>query len=158
MVPFDWGQTSVTYRTDLFDLDGQEESWGMLWDERYKGRMGVLASAADTWWCGAIYAGVDFKELASDENFKKVAEIMRKQRPLIRVYTDDTTTLEQALASGETGRRDDLEQLCCNAQERRRAQGEVCFTEGRRPDMGMRCNDPQGCTQESTRLMTSSMP
>ena len=26
---------------------------------------------------------------------------MRKQRPLIRVYTDDTTTLEQALASGE---------------------------------------------------------
>ncbi len=26
---------------------------------------------------------------------------MRKQRPLIRLYTDDTTTLEQALASGE---------------------------------------------------------
>lgn len=101
MVPMDWGQTSVTYRTDLFDLAGKEESWGMLWDERYKGRMGVLASAADTWWCGAIYAGVDFKQLSSDENFKKVAELMRKQRPLIRQYTDDTTTLEQALASGE---------------------------------------------------------
>lgn len=26
---------------------------------------------------------------------------MRQQRPLIRTYTDDTTTLEQALASGE---------------------------------------------------------
>ena len=26
---------------------------------------------------------------------------MREQRPLIRVYTDDTTTLEQALSSGE---------------------------------------------------------
>lgn len=101
MVPFDWGQTSVTYRTDLFDLQGKEESWGMLWDERYKGRMGVLASAADTWWCGAIYAGVDFKQLSSEENFKKVAAVMRKQRPLIRQYTDDTTTLEQALASGE---------------------------------------------------------
>ncbi len=101
MVPMDWGQTSVTYRTDLFDLAGQEESWGMLWDERYKGRMGVLASAADTWWCGAIYAGVDFKQLSTDENFKKVADLMRKQRPLIRQYTDDTTTLEQALASGE---------------------------------------------------------
>lgn len=101
MIPFDWGQTSVTYRTDLFDLNGEEESWGMLWDERYKGRLGVLASAADTWWCGAIYAGVDFKELSSDENFKKVAEIMRKQRPLIRMYNDDTTALEQALASGE---------------------------------------------------------
>jgi len=101
MIPFDWGQTSVTYRTDLFDLKGEEESWGMLWDERYKGRIGVLASAADTWWCGAIYAGVDFTELSTDENFKKVAEVMRRQRPLIRMYNDDTTALEQALASGE---------------------------------------------------------
>ncbi|MGI9482571.1 MAG: ABC transporter substrate-binding protein [Hyphomicrobiales bacterium] len=101
MVPFDWGQTSVTYRTDMFDLAGKEESWGMLWDERYKGRIGVLASAGDTWWCGAIFAGVDFKEISSDASFKKVAEVMRKQRPLIRTYTDETTTLEQALASGE---------------------------------------------------------
>ncbi len=101
LIPFDWGQTSVTYRTDLFDLKGEEESWGMLWDERYKGRLGVLASAADTWWCGAIYAGVDFTELSTDENFKKVAELMRKQRPLIRMYNDDTTALEQSLASGE---------------------------------------------------------
>jgi spermidine/putrescine transport system substrate-binding protein len=101
MVPWDWGQTSVTYRTDLFDLQGQEESWGMLWDERYKGRLGSLASAGDAWWCGAIYAGVDFSELTTDANFAKVAEVMRRQRPLIRVYTDDETTLEQALASGE---------------------------------------------------------
>ena len=101
MAPMDWGRTSITYRTDLFDLDGKEESWGMLWDERYKGRMGILATAADTWWCAAIYAGVDFNELSTDANFKKVADLLRKQRPLIRLYTDDTTTLEQALASGE---------------------------------------------------------
>jgi spermidine/putrescine transport system substrate-binding protein len=101
MVPFDWGQTSVTYRTDLFDLEGQEESWGMLWDERYKGRLGSLASAGDAWWCGTIYAGVAFSEMTTDANFAKVAEVMRKQRPLIRTYTDDETTLEQALASGE---------------------------------------------------------
>ena len=101
MAPMDWGRTSVTYRTDLFDLQGEEESWGMLWDERYKGRMGILATAADTWWCAAIYAGVDFNELSTDANFKKVADLLRKQRPLIRLYTDDTTTLEQALASGE---------------------------------------------------------
>ncbi len=101
MAPWDWGRTSITYRTDLFDLQGQEESWGMLWDERYKGRLGMLASGGDSWWCGAIYAGVDFKDIASEEGFKKVAAIMRKQRPLIRTYTDDETTLEQALASGE---------------------------------------------------------
>ena len=101
MAPVDWGRTSITYRTDLVDLQGQEESWSILWDERYKGRLGMLASGADSWWCGAIYAGVDFKDIASDEGFKKVAALMREQRPLIRTYTDDTTTLEQALASGE---------------------------------------------------------
>ncbi len=101
MAPFDWGRTSITYRTDLVDLKGQEESWGILWDERYKGRIGVIASAGDAWWCAAIYAGVDFNEISTEENFKKVAELMRKQRPLVRTYTDDMTTLEQALASGE---------------------------------------------------------
>lgn len=101
MAPVDWGRTSITYRTDLVDLQGQEESWGILWDERYKGRLGMLASGGDAWWCGAIYAGVDFKEIASEEGFKKVAAVMREQRPLIRTYTDDTTSLEQALASGE---------------------------------------------------------
>jgi spermidine/putrescine transport system substrate-binding protein len=101
MAPWDWGRTSITYRTDLVDLQGQEESWGILWDERYKGRLGMFASGGDAWWSAAIYAGVDFKDIASEEGFKKVAAIMRKQRPLIRTYTDDETTLEQALASGE---------------------------------------------------------
>ncbi|MEM9097583.1 MAG: extracellular solute-binding protein [Pseudomonadota bacterium] len=100
MAPMDWGQTSVTYRTDLFEVEG-EESWGMLWDERYKGRLGSLASGGDAWWCGAIYSGVDFKDIDSDAAFAKIGDVMRKQRPLIRVYTDDTTSLQQALASGE---------------------------------------------------------
>lgn len=100
MSPFDWGQTSVTYRTDLFELEG-EESWNMLWDERYAGRLGSLASGGDAWWCGAIKAGVDFDNIDSEEAFEKIAAVMREQRPLIRLYTDDTTTLEQALSAGE---------------------------------------------------------
>ncbi|WP_306116030.1 MULTISPECIES: PotD/PotF family extracellular solute-binding protein [unclassified Roseovarius] len=100
MTPFDWGQTSVTYRTDLFELEG-DESWDMLWDKRYTGRLGSLASGGDAWWCGAIKAGVPMSDIATDEAFEKIAAVMREQRPLIRVYTDDTTTLEQALSSGE---------------------------------------------------------
>jgi spermidine/putrescine transport system substrate-binding protein len=100
LAPFDWGQTSITYRTDLFEVEG-EESWDMLWDARYANQLGSLASGNEAWWCGALKAGVDFEEIATDENFEKVAAVMREQRPLIRTYTDDTTTLEQALASGE---------------------------------------------------------
>ena len=100
MAPFDWGQTSITYRTDLFELEG-EESWDMLWDKRYSGRLGSLASGGDAWWCGAIKAGVSMDDISKDESFDKIAAVLREQRPLIRTYTDDTTTLEQALASGE---------------------------------------------------------
>lgn len=99
--PCEWGDTSITYRTDLVDLKDGEESWNILWDERYKGRIAVIASAADTWWCAAIYAGVPFDEIATEENIQKVADVLRKQQPLVRVYTDDVTTMEQALASGE---------------------------------------------------------
>ncbi len=100
MTPFDWGQTSITYRTDLYELEG-EESWDMLWDKRYAGRLGSLGSGGDAWWCGAIKAGVPLEDIDTPEAFEKIAAVMREQRPLIRVYTDDTTTLEQALSSGE---------------------------------------------------------
>ncbi|MEM6588345.1 MAG: extracellular solute-binding protein [Pseudomonadota bacterium] len=100
MVPWDWGQTSITYRTDLFELEG-EESWDMLWDQRYAGKLGSIGSGGDAWWCGAIKAGVKFEDLDTEEAFEKISAVMREQRPLIRTYTDDMTTLQQAIASGE---------------------------------------------------------
>ncbi len=99
--PFDWGQTSITYRTDLVDFKDGEESWSVLWDERYKGKIGMLSGAGDAWWCAAIYAGVDFKDIGTQESLDKVAALLRKQRPLVRTYAGDITTLNQALASGE---------------------------------------------------------
>lgn len=99
--PMDWGSTSITYRTDLVDWQGQEESWSLLFDERYAGKIGIIASAGDTWWCMAVALGIPFNEMESDENHEKVAALLRQQRPLVREYTDDMTTLEQMLASGE---------------------------------------------------------
>lgn len=100
-VPFDWGQTSITYRTDLVDLQGQAESWGLLWDERYKGKLGTMAAAEDAWWCAAIYAGVDIVNPVTQADLDKVRPLLEKQRPLLRFYSADSTQVEQALASGE---------------------------------------------------------
>ena len=98
---FDWGQTSITYRKDLVDFPDGEESWGILWDERYKGKIAMLGNEGDSWWCAAIYAGIPFDQIHTEENLEKVAKLLRKQLPLVRIYTDDMTTVEQALASGE---------------------------------------------------------
>ncbi len=100
MVPFEWGQTSVAYRTDLFELTG-EESWDMLWDPRYAGRLGSLGGGGDVWWCAAIKAGIPFDRIHTDAAFEAISAVLREQRPLIRMYTDDTTSLDTALAAGE---------------------------------------------------------
>ncbi len=101
LMPWEWGQTSVAYRTDLYDLEGAEESWNMLWNPKYSGRLGMLAGGGDAWWCAAIKAGVPYDQIHTDAAFEKIAAVLREQRPLIRMYTDDTTSSDTALAAGE---------------------------------------------------------
>ena len=98
-VPQSWGQTSVLYRTDLVEIE--EESWGLLWDERYAGRLAMIDSLIDGVAVAAIYVGLDPWNLDTQEKVDMVAEAMRKQRPLLRMYTNDMTSVDQALASGE---------------------------------------------------------
>ncbi|MGH6932659.1 MAG: ABC transporter substrate-binding protein [Dongiaceae bacterium] len=98
LAPMGWGTTSVLYRTDL--VDPKEESWELLWDERYKGRLAMIDGVADAVAGAAIYAGVD--PYTMDESaIAKVKEVMVRQRPLLRLYTSDMTSLGQAIATGE---------------------------------------------------------
>ena len=90
-MPFDWGATSITYRTDLVDLHGKEESWEMLFDPRYKGRIAVIDSAADTWYCLAILAGVDIGKPLTGADIDKTNALMKKLRPQVRMFTNDMT-------------------------------------------------------------------
>ncbi len=53
----------------------------MLWDQRYAGRLGMLSSGGDAWWCGAIKAGVPLSEIDSDAAFERISAVMREQRP-----------------------------------------------------------------------------
>lgn len=97
-VPFDWGNTSILYRTDLVDI--KEESWGLMWDKRYKGRLSTFGSIDETVVYAAIYAGVNPWNM-SKRDLAKVRKLLAKQRPLIRFYAEDEASIEQAMASGE---------------------------------------------------------
>lgn len=100
-VPVDWGNTSVIYRTDLFDLQGEPESWTMLWDERYRGRLSIGDDITDTSVIAGLVAGAADPYAMTDEEMAKVRELLRQQKPLIRFYWSDNTAMEQGLASGE---------------------------------------------------------
>ncbi len=95
----DWAQTSITYRTDLVDIE--EESWGLLWDERYTGRLAMIDSLIDGVMVAAIYGGAKDPFNMTDDEVAMTKELLQKQLPLLRFYSNDMTSVQQALASGE---------------------------------------------------------
>ncbi|WP_162912907.1 extracellular solute-binding protein [Rhodospirillaceae bacterium SYSU D60014] len=98
-MPWDWGNTSILYRTDLVELE--EESYSILLDERYKGRMSMFDSAETMTAIAGLLAGVEDPFNLTEEEIDRTAEIMRRIHENLRFYWTDTTQVEQALASGE---------------------------------------------------------
>jgi spermidine/putrescine transport system substrate-binding protein len=98
-VGVDWGNTSVVYRTDLVDVS--EDSWTVLWDERYAGKLSMGEDVTDTAIIAALVAGIADPYNMTDEDLAKVKDLLAKQKPLLRFYWSDNTTMEQALATGE---------------------------------------------------------
>ena len=98
-IPVDWGNTSILYRPDLFDV--KEESWTMLWDERYAGQLSMAADATESVAIAGIVLGVKDPFNITDEELVKAKELLVKQKPLMRFYWDSNSAVEQALASGE---------------------------------------------------------
>jgi spermidine/putrescine transport system substrate-binding protein len=100
MVPTDWGMTSVIYRTDIAPEYVDNESYAILWDEKYKGRLATIDSQVDGVSVAALYAGLDPFDLTLDE-VEEVRSLLQEQRKLLRMYTSDNTSITQSLASGE---------------------------------------------------------
>lgn len=98
--PVDWGNTSILYRTDLVEWEG-EESWEILWDERYAGRLSMGEDITDTGIITGLLVGAENPYQMTDEELEKVRAKLQEQKPLLRFYWNDTTVLEQAMASGE---------------------------------------------------------
>ena len=101
-VPSDWGNTSVLYRADLVDEKYQEDqTWGILWDERYKGRLSMSDSLADGVMVAAIYSGAKDPFNMTDTEVEATRELLREQLPLLRYWWTSPTDIENSMAAGE---------------------------------------------------------
>lgn len=98
-VPWDWGNSSVLYRTDL--VDSNTDSWMLLFDEKYAGRLAMYDSVDGAIPAAALALG--FRNIATldDAQLAEVRKLLDRQRPLLRYYWADNTALEQSMASGE---------------------------------------------------------
>jgi spermidine/putrescine transport system substrate-binding protein len=99
-VPHYWGNTSVTFRTDLAPEYAKKPSWQILFDPKYKGRIAVLDGVDDTVPFIARMIGIDAYHMTPAQ-WEKVQDKLRELVKQTRIITSDDTTLVQALASGE---------------------------------------------------------
>jgi spermidine/putrescine-binding protein len=98
-VPWEWGNTSVAYRPDKVDIE--EESYGLLLDERYKGKMSSFDNSEEVPIISAIFAGTKDPFALSEDEYPKVEAVMTQLNSNIRFYWTDATEMQQSLASGE---------------------------------------------------------
>ena len=99
-VPHYWGNTSVTFRTDLAPEYVGRESWEILFDPKYRGRVAVLEGVDDTVPFIAHMIGVDAYNMSA-EDWQKVQAKLRELINQARFVSSDNTSLAQGLASGE---------------------------------------------------------
>ncbi len=99
-VPHYWGNTSLTIRTDLAPEYAKSQSWDILFDPKYKGRISVMEGVDDTVPFIARMIGVNAYEM-SDADWTRVQAKLRELVGQLRFVSSDNTALAQGLASGE---------------------------------------------------------
>ena len=97
--PLSWGNSSVIYRRDMVDV--KEESWGLLWDERYAGRLAGRDALEGMLIVGGLYTQAADPWTMTDAELQATKEALVAQKPLLRFYWSSQTDLEQAFANGE---------------------------------------------------------
>ncbi len=99
-VPHYWGNTSITFRTDLAPEYVKSQSWDILFDPKYKGRVSVMDGVDDTVPFIARMIGIDAYTM-NEEQWQKVQAKLREVVKQARMVSSDDTALAQGLASGE---------------------------------------------------------
>ncbi len=100
MMPFEWGNTGLIYRTDLVSAD--EISLQALADPAKAGKVAIPDGAISAYALASLATGVsDNYTNLSDEEFKAASDFLRSIHPNVRFYWSDAGQLDQALASGE---------------------------------------------------------
>lgn len=101
-IPIDWGNTSVVYRTDLAPEYVDNESYQILWDPKYKGRIATFDSLVDAVVLAGLVAGIpNMFDYSDPAHLEATREKTRELVDQAKFFSNDPTTLEQAIASGE---------------------------------------------------------
>ena len=97
-IPEDWGFDKILYRTDK--VKPKEQSWSLMLDDRYKGRIAWFDDLNQLVWAG-YYLGFKKPYDQTDTELKKSQALLKSKKGNVRMFWSSETDLQNAFASGD---------------------------------------------------------
>lgn len=98
-VPYTYGMLGIIYNEELVDPEDYEaKSWGLLWNEKYKGKLLQFNNPRDAFGSAMYYLNLDINSkdpAVWDTALQKLAE----QKPLVQGYVNDEIFNKMTTAS-----------------------------------------------------------
>jgi spermidine/putrescine transport system substrate-binding protein len=95
-VPYLWGTVGIGYDSDV--INTPPDSWAILWDPQYKGRISMLNDQREVFGATLRWMGQSLN--STDRSVIEAAKVkLIEQKPLVKTYTSDH--YDQLLATGE---------------------------------------------------------
>ncbi len=98
-IPEDWGFDAVLYRSDK--VKPKARSWGLLFDERYKGKIAWYDDGSTMLPMTGLYLGFKDPWNQTDAQLKQAQKFLISKKHLVRTIWSSETALWQAFGSGD---------------------------------------------------------
>ena len=98
-IPDDWGFDAILYRSDK--VKPKSKSWGLLWDDRYKGKIAWFDDPVEMLTIAGLYLGFKDPWNQTDAQLKRSQDLLISKKHLTRIIWQTETDLDQAFAAGD---------------------------------------------------------
>ena len=98
-LPYNWGTQPLMFDADA--VKSGTDSWAVLWDPAYAGKVSMFDDAYITFPMIALQAGVKDPYNLTDAEFDACAELLRKLRPQVKTIARGFNDAETIYAAGD---------------------------------------------------------
>lgn len=85
-VPYCWGTVGILYNKTM--VDGPIDSWGAIFDEKYKGEILMMDSVRDAFGIALTYLGYSLNS-TNEAEINEAKALLKQQYPLVQAYVVD---------------------------------------------------------------------
>ena len=88
-VPYTYGTVGIIYDTrKVSEEDVKDQSWALMWNEKYKGNILQFNNPRDAFSTAQIYQGID-PNSEKEEDWRKAQEYLKEQKSIVQGYVMD---------------------------------------------------------------------